>query len=141
MYFSSRADAEDAYQDVFLKYALADDATFASEEHRKAWLLRVAANTCKDALKRAERQNTSLNCKDTPLAEPAQSDPLAQPDSETSMVLDAMRKLDDPPRTPLYLALVEGYTAPEISRMTGAPANTVYSWISRGKALLKEALK
>lgn len=32
------ADAEDAFQNSFLKYALADDVQFREEEHRKAWL-------------------------------------------------------------------------------------------------------
>lgn len=40
----------------------------------------------------------------------------------------------------LYLALYEGYTAPEIAEMLDAPVNTVYSWIARGKKTLKEAL-
>ena len=52
----------------------------------------------------------------------------------------AFHALDDPPRLPLYLAVYEGYTAPEIARMLDAPVNTVYSWISRGRKLLKEAL-
>ena len=51
-----------------------------------------------------------------------------------------MRRLDDPPRTPVYLALYEGYTAPEIASMLDVPVNTVYSWIARGKKTLKEAL-
>ena len=56
-------------------------------------------------------------------------------------MLDALRALDDPPRTPLYLALYEGYTVPEIARMVDAPDNTVYSWIARGKKRLKEVLR
>ena len=41
----------------------------------------------------------------------------------------------------MYLALYEGYTAPEIATMMDAPVNTVYSWIARGKKTLKEALQ
>jgi RNA polymerase sigma-70 factor (ECF subfamily) len=51
-----------------------------------------------------------------------------------------MRRLDDPPKTALYLALYEGYTAPEISDMLKTPVNTIYSWIARGKQQLREAL-
>lgn len=140
LYFPCSADAEDAYQETFLKYALADTTAFQSEEHRKAWLLHVAANVCKDALKRAERKNTPIDL-ENPRHNPAQNDPALQPASETSMALDALRALDDPPRTPLYLSLVEGYSAPEISSLLEAPVNTVYSWITRGKTLLKEALR
>ncbi len=51
-----------------------------------------------------------------------------------------MRALDDPPRTPLYLSIYEGYSAPEIASLLDAPVNTVYSWISRGRAQLRSAL-
>ena len=42
----SQADADDVYQEVFLRYVRAAPA-FATEEHRKAWLLRVTINCCK----------------------------------------------------------------------------------------------
>lgn len=140
LYFRAHADAQDAFQDTFLKYALADDAAFESDEHRKAWLIRVAANVCKDMLKAAARRNVALDdgqCQRMP----APVDPLAQPASFESEVVDAMRGLDDPPRTPLYLSVCEGYTAPEIAAMVDAPVNTVYSWLARGKRQLREALQ
>lgn len=42
----STQDAEDVYQDVFLRYFRKRPA-FDSEEHRKAWLLRVTINRAK----------------------------------------------------------------------------------------------
>ena len=43
----SKEDAEDVYQDVFLR--LAQSATeFSSQEHLKAWLLHVTVNCCND---------------------------------------------------------------------------------------------
>lgn len=217
LYFRRSDEAQDAWQETFLKYAQADGVSFNDEEHRKAWLIRVATNVCKDMLKAAHRRNVALNeaaldedgfyrdagrkgydggeslcvsgertaggragfgdsmevgsvdgerqaafgaLAETPstsaftnaasasAAEGALStrQPLAasaqsQPGSATGEVLDAMRALDDPPRTPLYLALYLGYTAPEIASMTNAPVNTVYSWITRGKKQLREALR
>lgn len=44
------ADAEDALQEVMLKY-YRKAPTFTDEEHRKAWLLTVAGNQCKDMLR------------------------------------------------------------------------------------------
>lgn len=55
-------------------------------------------------------------------------------------MLDALDALGDPPKTQLYLSLVEGYGAREISRMCDMPLGTVYSWISRGKRRLREVL-
>ena len=132
------ADAEDAFQNSFLKYALADDVQFREEEHRKAWLIRVASNTCRDMRRAAPSKNVPLD--ETSFESLMSRDEEAQPDSRVKEVLDAMSDLDDPPRTPVYLALYEGYTAPEIASMLDVPVNTVYSWIARGKKTLKEAL-
>ena len=133
------ADAEDAFQTAFMKYALADDAQFNDDEHRKAWLIRVATNACRDMQRAAAWECAPLD-EGTVASEPVSRDGAAQPGSSVREVLDAMNRLDDPPRTPVYLALYEGYTAPEIATMLEAPVNTVYSWIARGKKTLKEAL-
>lgn len=42
-------DANDITQDTFIKY-LKHDTVFESEEHRKAWLIRVTINNCKSLL-------------------------------------------------------------------------------------------
>ena len=133
------ADAQDAFQDTFMRYALADATAFEGDEHRKAWLIRVATNACRDMLRRASRR-TSVGLDEGLDQLVAASDPEEQPGSAVHEVIDAMRALDDPPRTPLYLALYEGYTAPEIAALVDAPVNTVYPWISRGRKQLKEAL-
>lgn len=39
----SREDAEDVFQEVFLRY-VRKKPTFKDEEHRKAWLIRVTVN-------------------------------------------------------------------------------------------------
>ncbi len=39
-------DAEDVVQDTFMKYLALND--FNSETHRKAWLIRVCINLCKE---------------------------------------------------------------------------------------------
>ncbi|MEG0015491.1 MAG: sigma-70 family RNA polymerase sigma factor [Gordonibacter sp.] len=139
LFFRASADAEDAFQETMIKYATADTTSFNGEEHRKAWLIRVATNVCKDMLKAASRSNVSFD-------EEVYANHFVSPDSESqpasfaSEVVDIMQSMDDPPRTPLYLSLYEGYTAPEIADMVDAPVNTVYSWLARGKTMLKEAL-
>ena len=137
--YLAEADAEDVFQDVFLKYAL-HDAPFNSYAHKKAWLLRVAINACKDVLKSARRRNESVE----ELADAGREGELGAGSDQATLglhaILDAMDALGDPPKTQLYLALYEGYTAREISQMTGMPEGTVYSWISRGKRRLREVL-
>lgn len=140
LHFSERQDAQDAFQNTFIKYAMADAAHFNDEEHRKAWLLRTAANACKD-LWRASARRKARQEGDGSLAFAPSHDAAAQPGSVESEVLDAFGALDDPPRTPLYLSVYEGYTAPEIADMFDVPVNTVYTWISRGKATLRRLLR
>lgn len=134
---SSSADAQDAFQETFLKYALAEGTVFNGEQHEKAWLIRVATNVCRDMRKAAASRNVALDDRADHLAS---VDPVVQPGSFSSEVVDALRSLDDPPRTPLFLSLCEGYSAPEIANLMGASVNTVYSWLRRGKKSLKEAL-
>ena len=50
LYLGNASDAEDALQEVFIKYLKADKA-FKNDGHLKAWLIRVTQNKCKDYLK------------------------------------------------------------------------------------------
>ncbi len=56
---SQKADAEDAFQMVFIKYATSDKE-FNDNEHLKAWLIRVASNQCKDMLRAQRRAATPV---------------------------------------------------------------------------------
>ncbi len=58
------SDAEDVYQEVFLQY-VKKNPVFASEEHRKAWLLKVTVNYCKKLWRSAWRRKTTL-CETVP---------------------------------------------------------------------------
>ncbi|MBQ8508359.1 MAG: RNA polymerase sigma factor [Clostridia bacterium] len=51
---ANRYDAEDAVQETFYRY-VAKAQTFNDDEHRKAWLIRVCINICKDMLRRRVR--------------------------------------------------------------------------------------
>ena len=48
---------EDIFQTVFLKYVLHSEP-FESEAHKKAWIIRVTINACKDLLKSFFRTKT-----------------------------------------------------------------------------------
>ena len=126
---SCTADAEDVVQDVFEKL-LQYKGRFESEEHLKAWLLRVAINRCHALTRAACQKNTELD------------ENLPAPDSfADGSVLDAVRALPEHFRNAVYLHYYEGYTAAEIGRMLGAPTNTVLSWLRRARAQLHTMLK
>ncbi len=58
VYLKNTADTEDIFQEVFLKYAQSDKA-FENEEHKKAWIIKVAINACKDMIKSFFRSETT----------------------------------------------------------------------------------
>ena len=131
VYLKHPQDAEDIFQTVFLKYAL-DEKVFESEEHEKAWLIRVTANACKDSLKSLFRRCT------VPLEEAA--DCVTEMSEEELRVLQAVRELPKDYREVIYLHFYEGYTAPEIAGILRKNPNTVYTHLRRAKELLKERL-
>ncbi len=90
------ADAEDVVQDVYEKL-LHYEGYFESEEHLKAWLLRVAINRCRDLTRAARQKDTEL---DENLPAP---DDLAD-----GSVLDAIRTLPENYRNAIYLHYYEG---------------------------------
>lgn len=58
-HLASTADAEDVFQDVFLRLHRAETA-FNDDEHLKAWLLHVTLNRCRDLAREAWRRKRAL---------------------------------------------------------------------------------
>lgn len=131
IHLKNHADTEDIFQNVFLKYVLSTTA-FESEEHEKAWFIRVTINACRDLLKSFFRSRTvSL---DTLLDQPAE---LTQ---EDHTVLEAVLALPPKYRDVVYLHYYEGYTAPQIGQILKKNVNTIYTLLGRAKQALRETL-
>ncbi|HJA49641.1 MAG TPA: sigma-70 family RNA polymerase sigma factor [Candidatus Agathobaculum intestinipullorum] len=131
IHLKNHSDTEDIFQNVFLKYVLST-AVFESEEHEKAWFIRVTINACRDLLKSFFRSRTvSL---DTLLDQPAD---LTETDRT---VLDAVLALPPKYRDVVYLHYYEGYTAPQIGQILKKNVNTVYTLLNRAKQALRETL-
>ena len=124
-------DTEDIFQTVFLKYMLYD-GTFESAEHEKAWFIRVSINACKDFLKSLFRRNTVPLDEVTELA--------AEYPEDHSRVLQAVLELPEKYRDVIYLHYYEAYSAAEIANILKSREGTVYSLLSRGRAMLKRSL-
>nr|WP_276858313.1 sigma-70 family RNA polymerase sigma factor [Intestinimonas timonensis] len=125
-----REDTEDIFQTVFLKY-LQQDRPFESPEHEKAWFIRVTLNACRDLLRFWARRPT------VPLEALAAQ---AAPEPEDRTVLEAVLSLPQKYRDAVYLHYYEGYSAPEIGDLLGKNPNTVYTLLTRARALLREKL-
>lgn len=131
IHLKSYADTEDIFQTVFLKYALSS-VQFESDEHEKAWVIRVTLNACKDLLKSFFRSRTTSL--ETLIDQPA---PMA---SEHREVLEAVLSLPAKNREGIYLHYYEGYSAPEIGKILGRNVNTVYTLLARSRQMLREKL-
>ena len=130
-YLGTAADAEDATQSTFLKLVAAP-RTFESEEHERAWLLRCAANLCKDLLKSPRH---------TQAAEMPADIVDRQAHAEPSPVLQAVLALPERYRDCVYLHYYEGYKTDEIAHLTDTPPSTVRNHLSEARKLLKAQLE
>ena len=130
----SRADAEDVYQDVFLR--LLDSGTaFESPEHLKAWLLRVTVNRCRDLARSGwKRRTVALDPEwDAPDA--------AAHDDEDAAVWDAVGQLPEQQRTAVHLHYVEGYSTEERASALDCRPATARTWLFRARARIRELLE
>ena len=131
IHLKNHADTEDIFQTVFLKY-VTGTTEFESEEHEKAWFIRVTINACKDLLRSFFRSRiVSLD------------DLLEQPDQvpeDHREVLEAVLALPDKYRDVVYLHYYEGYTAPEIGTILHKNPNTVYTLLIRARDELRKML-
>lgn len=128
------SDAEDVSQEVFLKYLQAR-ITFANEEHRKAWLLRVTINQVKKLQASAWfRKTETLEAHRETRALPCER-------SEELEVWQAVSRLKPKYRTVIHLYYYEGYSAEEIARLLNRKPVTVRSQLARARQQLKEWLK
>ena len=129
-YLHNMADAEEILQDTLLKLLTAAP-DFESEAHKKAWLLRVAANLSKNRIE----YNALRDCDEL-------DDSLAAEGREDlSFVWEAVKALPTQYREVIHLHYYEGYSTEEIAKILGRNPSTVRSDLRRGRQKLKSLLK
>lgn len=129
----SPVDADDVFQEVFLAYCLCGKS-FRDEEHCKAWLLRTTINQCKRVTSSSWRRKT------VPLSERADQPVLFQ-EPEENLVWEAVQELDEIYRLPVYLFYFQELSTAEIAKILSIRPGTVRMRLSRGREMLREALK
>ena len=122
-------DAQDIAQDVFLS-VLTKCPQFESEEHEKAWLIRVTINRCKNHVKSFWNRRTE-----------GLSEDLSYLPKEETGVMEAVLALPQNYRNAIHLHYYEGYSINEIAELLHKKPATVGTWLARGRAALKSALK
>ena len=128
-YTRSRSDAQDMCQEVFLRY-FCSRPPFASEEHRRAWLLRVTVNRCKTHL-------TSWWIRRTvPL-----DDRIPMPEPEPLELDEALRQLAEKDRLVIHLFYYEECSTREIARMMCTTEGAVRTRLTRARQRLGKILE
>ena len=117
-------DAEDVYQDVFLRL-LGQEASAWDGEHLRAWLLRCTVNRCHD-LHRFRLRRPVLALADLP-------ETAAEADSGAAELWDAVARLPEKLRVPIHLYYAEGYSTEEIAGLLDIPAATVRTRLRRAR--------
>ncbi len=123
----SAADASDAVQETFLKYMTANKK-FQTNEHEKAWLIRVNINICKNMLRFHRRHPAE-----------AYESLAASPHSlEENRIMDILMALRSKEKEVLILHYIEGYSCREIGQILKISENAVKKRLERARNSFKK---
>lgn len=125
-------DAEDVVQDTFIQY-LSHKKEFESEQHVRAWLIRVAINKAKN------KNNTFFRRNSLPLKNYIETLPFES--EESSDLFETVMKLPEKYRIVIHLFYYEDYSVNEIANILKVTPGNVKVRLSRGRLSLRNALK
>ena len=122
----NQADVEDAVSETIIKY-IEKAPAFADKEHRKAWLIKVASNNCRDML-RADRRRRWVSLEDVT--------ELCRQERDRDVMYEL---LNLPPkyRLAVYLHYVAGYKTAEMAGMLGISPAAARKRLEYGRKMLK----
>ena len=127
---ASVPDAEDVFQEVFLRYFRHEDR-FENNEHRKAWLIRCTINRCKSVMASPWRRRTV----------PLETAEEVGVEDDYRDVYSAVLSLPAKYRAVIHLHYFEGLSVAEMAAALQLTEGAVKSQLSRGRALLRDMLK
>lgn len=129
----NKEDAEDVYQNTFLKLLEHTEWHDWNQEHIRAWLIRIAVNECADVGRRRGGQ-PFLTAEE--LAQAADT-AVSQDQWE---IWDLVSALGEPDRSIVYLHYGEGYSLKEIADMLGISYGNCRVTLHRARGKLKKEL-
>ena len=122
-------NAEDIFQEVFLKFS-EKNPKFDSEEHEKAWFIRVTINLTKN-LKHSAWSQRTVTLDENMIFEK----------KEEQDIFSSVCQLPQNYRTVVYLLYYEGYKVKEISELMKKSEGTIKSWLFRAREILREKIE
>ena len=126
----NKTDAEDVYQEVFLKL-FSTKTDFEDDEHLKAWLLRVTINKCCDLRRCAWFKNKTV----------LENEIVAEMPDEYIDLWQSISVLSKDLRTVIWLHYVEGYKTEQISQILKCNPSTVRTKLYRARKKLRKDLE
>ena len=131
-YVKNPIDTDDVFSEVFLAY-FKKERSFESEEHRKAWLIRVTINCAKDCLEQRSQWQK--------ITEETIPDPVAS-NTDTYMDLHAaIEQLRPDYREVIKLFYLDDLSVKQIAQVLDKNENTVKTQLSRAREMLKTMLE
>ena len=127
-YLYSSQDAEDICHSVFLTLVEKDITLFPGSE--KAWLLKCAANACKDQLRSFWRQNRE-----------ELKENMVFSDRQDRELWAVVGQLPPKYRAVVHLYYYEGYTQEEIAKILGITRTAVQTRMQRARQQLEKELR
>ncbi len=125
-------DAQDVLQETFLAYMTKRPA-FHSEEHEKAWLIKVSQNKCKEFL-RFHKKHAAI-----PLEEVEESTGITNGlDIEDREKLNLIWNLNVKLKSVVILYYVEGYSVKETASILNISEFAVKKRLQRAREILSE---
>ena len=111
------------------------------QESGKSWLLRIAANLCRDRIRRKSHPASQTQPIDLDQPKQAQSPPGdAITNEQIGQIHEAMTTLPLNYRTVMHLHSIEQLSLAEIANITGDQVGTVKVRLSRARKKMREAL-
>lgn len=125
----TKQDADDVYQEVFLRY-LKKHPVFESDEHRKAWMLRVTVNCSNSFLSSRWYRNWAELPEDLPFEERRQQDLYME-----------LQQLPVKYRDVIHLFYYEELSVEEIGKVLRRKPSTVRTQLTRAREMLRRFMK
>ena len=128
-YVQNTEDTADLLQEVFIKLFATED-NFQSDEHMKAWLIRVSINLCKNHLRNIKTRKIVSLEEDIPFFD----------QREDNDLLKVVFTLPEKYRIPIHLFYYESYSIKEIGNILNMPEATVKIRLKRAREKLGKIL-
>lgn len=140
----TRANAEDALQEVYIKIWLRSESYTRSSTSPMTWLISIARNHAIDQI-RVDKSALKQPLDNTPEidmhSDTDQPEQLAMDSAERDQIQLCLDTLEPQKSEAVRSVYLEGYSYQELADRFNIPLNTIRTWLRRSLIKLKECLE